>query len=120
MCALKSVLITLPKSLSKIQSGSQPSDPEKETPAFKFAASVLAPQRRTDMADNKLLIKHLEDSMSLDDEEMIKPELWLRGKKRRLDHLTWEEKLQRKLVFFFINNSRPIERRVLYFSMIFF
>ncbi|XP_043282035.1 X-box-binding protein 1 [Venturia canescens] len=97
MCALKSVIITLPKSLAKTPGGLETGDGLTSTPTIKFTTSLLAAQRINNMEDRKSMIKHQpEDNMSLDEEEIIKPELWLRGKKRRLDHLTWEEKLQRK------------------------
>lgn len=36
------------------------------------------------------------DDMDYNDNDDVKQDGWSKGKKRRLDHLTWEEKLQRK------------------------
>lgn len=87
MSVLKSVIITLPKGLPKA-AGIIPGD-ELQKPVAKFNFTSLLSEKM----DPKRFAKH--DSTQ-DDAAMFKADTCVRGKKRRLDHLTWEEKLQRK------------------------
>ncbi|XP_033224959.1 LOW QUALITY PROTEIN: uncharacterized protein LOC117177941 [Belonocnema kinseyi] len=91
MCPLKSVIITLPKGLKK-DSGIISTNDLRSATKLNFATSILTDKLRI---DNRKTVKHMEDTMI--DSGILKPEpICIRGKKRRLDHLTWEEKLQRK------------------------
>ncbi|KOX71001.1 X-box-binding protein 1 [Melipona quadrifasciata] len=62
----------------------------KSAPKLNFCASLLTDNARM---DPKKLTKYEEMQ---DDGTSFKTDVCVRGKKRRLDHLTWEEKLQRK------------------------
>lgn len=96
MSTLKSVIITLPKSLSKAPGGVSGCELRAGNSNLNFATSILATRNTNKMVEcRKPIMKQLDDAMSTD-EDLVKPDGWLRGKKRRLDHLTWEEKLQRK------------------------
>lgn len=89
MSTLKSVIITLPKGLVKpavLPAG----DLSRTVPKLSFTSSLLAEKSRM---ESKRTARH-EDMP--EEGSMFKPEVCMRGKKRRLDHLTWEEKLQRK------------------------
>ncbi|XP_063973650.1 X-box-binding protein 1 [Diachasmimorpha longicaudata] len=76
----RSVIITLPKGMQKTALSNE----------INFATSILGAKPK--METRKMKIEEMDDSTC----EIVKPDEWLRGKKRRLDHLTWEEKLQRK------------------------
>lgn len=91
MSVLKSVVITLPKGLAKVPGGISGSEFSKSVPKFNFTNSILADKKM----DPRRMSKH-EDMQ--DDGVLFKTDVCVRGKKRRLDHLTWEEKLQRKYV----------------------
>ncbi|XP_011495688.1 PREDICTED: X-box-binding protein 1 [Ceratosolen solmsi marchali] len=95
MNALKSVIITLPSAETT------------EKPAAKLnftAASILVDKLKLGTAGKKLgQLEHMEmaapDSLVADEFDLAQEYgglVAVRGKKRRLDHLTWEEKLQRK------------------------
>ncbi|KAF3425134.1 hypothetical protein E2986_05946 [Frieseomelitta varia] len=91
MSVLKSVIITLPKGLSSKTPGViSATELSKSVPKLNFCASVLTDKARM---DPKKLTKYEEMQ---DDGTSFKTDVCVRGKKRRLDHLTWEEKLQRK------------------------
>ena len=93
MSVLKSVIITLPKGLSSKTPGViSTTELSKSVPKLNFCASVLTDKARM---DPKKLTKYEEMQ---DDGTSFKTDVCVRGKKRRLDHLTWEEKLQRKYV----------------------
>lgn len=93
MNVLKSVIITLPKGLSSKAPGIiSTSELPKSVPKLNFTTSMLT--NKSNM-DTKKITKHEE----IQDESIsFKTDVCVRGKKRRLDHLTWEEKLQRKYV----------------------
>ncbi|XP_015124985.1 X-box-binding protein 1 [Diachasma alloeum] len=76
----RSVIITLPKGMQKTALGNE----------INFATSIRGAKPK--MEPRKMKVEEMDDSTC----EIVKPDEWLRGKKRRLDHLTWEEKLQRK------------------------
>ncbi|XP_011307248.1 X-box-binding protein 1 [Fopius arisanus] len=76
----RSVIITLPKGMQKATLGNE----------INLATSILGAKAK--MEARKMKIEEIDDSSC----RIVKPDEWLRGKKRRLDHLTWEEKLQRK------------------------
>ncbi|XP_053984833.1 X-box-binding protein 1 [Hylaeus volcanicus] len=89
MSLLKNVVITLPKGLSKAP-GVGSNELPKSLTKFNFSISTLSDKLKM---EQKRAAKH-ED---VPDESMLyKADVCVRGKKRRLDHLTWEEKLQRK------------------------
>ncbi|XP_026296366.1 transcriptional activator hacA isoform X2 [Apis mellifera] len=91
MNVLKSVIITLPKGLSSKAPGIiSTSELPKSVPKLNFTTSVLT--NKSNM-DTKKITKHEEIQ---DESVSFKTDVCVRGKKRRLDHLTWEEKLQRK------------------------
>lgn len=87
MRSLKSVIITLPKGLPKV------------IPASEFAfetTSFLTDKARME-AKKVASVRQQEEPHDSGVTILMKsPEACARGKKRRLDHLTWEEKLQRK------------------------
>ncbi|XP_076667606.1 X box binding protein 1 [Andrena cerasifolii] len=89
MSVLKSVIITLPKGLAKVPGGIPGNEFGKSVPKYNFTTSILADKKM----DPRRMSKH-EDMQ--DDGVLFKTDVCVRGKKRRLDHLTWEEKLQRK------------------------
>lgn len=94
MSVLKSVIITLPKGLSKAPGIISSNELSKPITKLNFATSILTEKSRM---DTKRFTKH----ESIEDESaLFKTDTCVRGKKRRLDHLTWEEKLQRKYVHF--------------------
>ncbi|CAK9813270.1 X-box-binding protein 1 [Anthophora quadrimaculata] len=90
MSVLKSVIITLPKGLSKAPGIITASELTKPVHKINYTTSVLTDKSRM---DPKRIAKHEEIQ---DDSALFKTDVCIRGKKRRLDHLTWEEKLQRK------------------------
>lgn len=92
MSLLRSVIITVPKGISKSRLARN-SDCLGEESNLNFTTSILA--TKATMECRKTQRMQMEVPHELQG-ELIKPEVWLRGKKRRLDHLTWEEKLQRK------------------------
>lgn len=89
MSVLKSVIITLPKGLPKAPGVISANELSKSVPKFNFT-TILADKSRM---NSKKIAKQEEIA---DDGGMFKADVCVRGKKRRLDHLTWEEKLQRK------------------------
>lgn len=91
MSSMKSVIITLPKELSKTFPN-ELSFNNAWAPKLNFATSILSDKTtRMDSAIRKVVTTKEEEARD------VKPaETSVRGKKRRLDHLTWEEKLQRK------------------------
>ncbi|KAG7204066.1 hypothetical protein KM043_001920 [Ampulex compressa] len=90
MSGLKSVIITLPKGLSKVSGIVPTNELTRPVPQLNFTTSIL-----TDKA--KMEVKKFTKQEILQSENApFKSEVCIRGKKRRLDHLTWEEKLQRK------------------------
>lgn len=92
MSALKSVIIALPKGLTKAPGGAiATGDVARNTGKFNLATSILADKAKI---EGRKLPKQLD--VAPEDGSLFKQEACLRGKKRRLDHLTWEEKLQRK------------------------
>ncbi|XP_017788650.1 PREDICTED: LOW QUALITY PROTEIN: uncharacterized protein LOC108571172 [Habropoda laboriosa] len=91
MSVLKSVIITLPKGLSKAPGLITADELSKSVSKINFTASLLTDKSRM---DPKRIAKHEE--IQDDDSTLFKSDVCIRGKKRRLDHLTWEEKLQRK------------------------
>lgn len=91
MSALKSVVIAFPKGLSKASAIVPANELVRSVPKINFPASILA--EKTDMDVSRKIPKQEEMQ---DESSLYKPDVCLRGKKRRLDHLTWEEKLQRK------------------------
>ncbi|XP_033191509.2 LOW QUALITY PROTEIN: X box binding protein 1 [Bombus vancouverensis nearcticus] len=91
MSVLKSVIITLPKGLpSKTPGVISATELTKSVQKLNFSATLLTDKTRM---DPKKMTKHEEIQ---DDGSSFKTDVCVRGKKRRLDHLTWEEKLQRK------------------------
>ncbi|XP_012163975.2 X-box-binding protein 1 isoform X2 [Bombus terrestris] len=91
MSVLKSVIITLPKGVpSKTPGVISATELTKSVPKLNFSATLLTDKTRM---DPKKMTKHEEIQ---DDGSSFKTDVCVRGKKRRLDHLTWEEKLQRK------------------------
>ncbi|XP_074094719.1 LOW QUALITY PROTEIN: X box binding protein 1 [Cotesia typhae] len=93
MISPKSVIITLPKGLQKSPVISPVRNIIKPTGNLNFTTSILATKSKVD-AKNMQKIQH--DCYGDVQGELMKTDIWLRGKKRRLDHLSWEEKLQRK------------------------
>ncbi|KAH0560320.1 X-box-binding protein 1 [Cotesia glomerata] len=93
MISPKSVIITLPKGLQKSPVISPVRNIIKPTGNLNFTTSILATKSKVD-AKNMQKIQH--DCYGDIQGELMKTDMWLRGKKRRLDHLSWEEKLQRK------------------------
>ncbi|XP_078035806.1 X box binding protein 1 isoform X1 [Augochlora pura] len=91
MSVLKSVIITLPKALPKA-AGIVPGNNNlpKSITKLNFSTAVLSDKLKM---EQKRFAKH--ESMQ-DEGAIFKSDSCVRGKKRRLDHLTWEEKLQRK------------------------
>lgn len=93
MNVLKSVIITLPKGLSSKAPGIiSTSELSKSVPKLNFTTSVLTNKPNMDTKKITKLEEIQDESVS------FKTDVCVRGKKRRLDHLTWEEKLQRKYV----------------------
>ncbi|XP_076637986.1 X box binding protein 1 [Colletes latitarsis] len=90
MNVLKSVVITLPKGLSKTPTLVSNNQLSKSLTKFNFTTSILTDKSNM---DTKRMTKHEEVQ---DEGVLFKTDVCVRGKKRRLDHLTWEEKLQRK------------------------
>lgn len=84
MNASKSIIITVPKSLSK-------------TPGSFATQKLNFISLLTDNNTNKISreMSTTDDDSTLDG-SLMEQNLCFRGKKRRLDHLTWEEKIQRK------------------------
>lgn len=105
MSTLKSVIITLPNkgmTSSKTNTSSiVTGDMAKSVSKFNFTTSILMDKIKLENSIKKVpSVKHMEFSVPVPlaaDNIVFKQEnVALRGKKRRLDHLTWEEKLQRK------------------------
>lgn len=93
MSGLKSVIITLPKGLSKGTTVTGPvfaSDLSRTVPKLNLT-SILTDKIKMENLHIPQQIDHLDS-----DNVFLKTDGRFRGKKRRLDHLTWEEKLQRK------------------------
>lgn len=93
MISPKSVIITLPQGLQKSPMISPVRSLIKPTGNLNFTTSILATKAKV---DSKKMQKIQQDYYGDVHGEPIKSDVWMRGKKRRLDHLTWEEKLQRK------------------------
>lgn len=91
MSALKSVVIAFPKSLSKGSAIVPASELVRSVSKMNFPGTIL-----TDKTDMDVTRKIPKQEEMQDESALFKPDVCLRGKKRRLDHLTWEEKLQRK------------------------
>nr|XP_012231008.1 PREDICTED: LOW QUALITY PROTEIN: uncharacterized protein LOC105677165 [Linepithema humile] len=93
MSTLKSVIITLPKGLPKAISANEFAC--ATTPRLNFVASLLTDKAKMDA--RKVTVRQQEEVHDDGVTTLIKTaDGCVRGKKRRLDHLTWEEKLQRK------------------------
>jgi len=93
MSSLKSVIITLPKGLPKAIPRNELT--RNALSHLNLAASIRANKARMDARKAK---QQREEPYDNDVTMIAKPEICARGKKSRLDHLTWEEKLQRKWV----------------------
>ncbi|XP_046816729.1 X-box-binding protein 1 [Vespa velutina] len=92
MSALKSVVIAFPKGLSKGSAIVPNNDLVRSVPKLNFSTSIL-----TDKTTEMDITRKIPKQEELHEESaFFKPDVCIRGKKRRLDHLTWEEKLQRK------------------------
>lgn len=107
MSALKSVIITLPpKALSKASGNpviNNNVELGKAVPKLNFTTSILVDKIKMEQSSKLQSVKHLElaqmplvDGLPLVLKQETDADSPMRGKKRRLDHLTWEEKLQRK------------------------
>ena len=110
MSALKSVIITLPaKGLTATKAiGPANVDVVRAAPKLNFTTSILMDKIKMESAAKKIQpLKHMELGVSVDTDGVVfkqednnnnseHNDQPMRGKKRRLDHLTWEEKLQRK------------------------
>ncbi|XP_018342746.1 PREDICTED: LOW QUALITY PROTEIN: uncharacterized protein LOC108748864 [Trachymyrmex septentrionalis] len=92
MSSVKSVIITLPKRVSKAIPRTESS--RNSLPKLNFM-SVLVDKARMD--SRKVVSDQQKETRDDDVATLLEPvDTRVRGKKRRLDHLTWEEKLQRK------------------------
>jgi len=93
MSSVKSVIITLPKGVPKAIARNDPS--RNALPKLNFTTSILVDKARMD--GRKVVSDQQEEAHDDDVATFLEPvDTRVRGKKRRLDHLTWEEKLQRK------------------------
>lgn len=95
MSSLRSVIITLPKGIQKSTVAGTNQSVKLANNRANFTASILSNKSATKMEDKNVEKMQLELPIDTQN-ELIKTNVWMRGKKRRLDHLTWEEKLQRK------------------------
>ncbi|KAK0085574.1 hypothetical protein PV325_004846 [Microctonus aethiopoides] len=95
MSSLRSVIITLPKGIQKSTVAGTNQSVNSANNRANFTASILSNKSPTKMEDKNVESMQLELPTDTQN-ELIKTNVWMRGKKRRLDHLTWEEKLQRK------------------------
>ncbi|XP_019887014.2 LOW QUALITY PROTEIN: uncharacterized protein LOC105278889 [Ooceraea biroi] len=94
MSSVKSVIITLPKGLPKALPANELT--RNALSKLSFTTSILADKARMEVR-KVTSVRQQEESHDGDVTVIMKPsETCVRGKKRRLDHLTWEEKLQRK------------------------
>ncbi|KAI4490134.1 hypothetical protein M0804_004316 [Polistes exclamans] len=92
MSALKSVVIAFPKGFSKSSTIVPTNELVRSVSKFNFSTSYL-----TNKTDMDITMKIPKQEELQEDGTFFKPDVCNgRGKKRRLDHLTWEEKLQRK------------------------
>lgn len=95
----KSVIITFPKGLSNPKALQvNELTTRSALPRLNFTASILTDKARMD-ARKILQVSPKQEEIRSDDDfaTFIKTvDGCARSKKRRLDHLTWEEKLQRK------------------------
>lgn len=92
MSSVKSVIITLPKGVPKAIPRTESS--RNTLPKLNFT-SILMDKARMD--SRKVVSDQQEETRDDDVATLLEPvDIRVRGKKRRLDHLTWEEKLQRK------------------------
>lgn len=92
---MKSVIITLPKGVPKAIPRNEPS--RSALSKLNFTTSILVDKAR--MEGRKVVPGQQEETCdgSVDVATLLEPvDTRMRGKKRRLDHLSWEEKLQRK------------------------
>ncbi|XP_011874726.1 PREDICTED: X-box-binding protein 1 [Vollenhovia emeryi] len=96
MSSVKSVIITLPKGVPKAIPRNEP--PRSSLPKLNFTTSILVDKARMDGRKGASGGQQEETRDSdADVATLLEPvDTRVRGKKRRLDHLTWEEKLQRK------------------------
>lgn len=98
MSSVKSVIITLPKGVPKAISRNESS--RHGLSKLNFTTSILVDKARMD--GRKATSGGQQEEMPDADGDgdittLLEPvDTRVRGKKRRLDHLTWEEKLQRK------------------------
>ncbi|XP_043665943.1 X-box-binding protein 1 isoform X2 [Vespula pensylvanica] len=92
MSALKSVVIAFPKGLTKGSAIVPTTELVRSVPKLNFSTSILT-EKTTEMDITRKIPKQEELH---EESTFFKPDVCIRGKKRRLDHLTWEEKLQRK------------------------
>lgn len=101
MSSPKSVIITFPKGLPEPKAVQANELTRGALPRLNFTTSILTDKTRMD-ARKILQVSPKQEEMRSDDDDFatfIKTaDACVRGKKRRLDHLTWEEKLQRKWV----------------------
>jgi len=94
MSSVKSVIITLPKGVPKAIARNESS--HNALPKLNFATSILVDKARMDGRKTTSATQQ-EETCDGDVTTFLEPvDTRVRGKKRRLDHLTWEEKLQRK------------------------
>ncbi|TGZ55129.1 uncharacterized protein Xbp1 isoform X1 [Temnothorax longispinosus] len=93
MSSVKSVIITLPKGVPK---AIPRNEPRNAVSKLNFTTSILVDKTRM---DGRKTAPGGQQEETCDDDvtTLLEPvDIRVRGKKRRLDHLTWEEKLQRK------------------------
>ncbi|XP_077262989.1 LOW QUALITY PROTEIN: X box binding protein 1 [Temnothorax americanus] len=93
MSSVKSVIITLPKGVPK---AIPRNEPRNAVSKLNFTTSILVDKARM---DGRKTAPGGQQEETCDDDvaTLLEPvDIRVRGKKRRLDHLTWEEKLQRK------------------------
>ncbi|XP_070166768.1 X-box-binding protein 1 [Polyergus mexicanus] len=98
MSSSKSVVITFPKGLPNPKALQVNELTRSALPRLNFTASILTDKARMD-ARKILQVSPKQEEIRSDDDfaTFIKTaDGCTRSKKRRLDHLTWEEKLQRK------------------------
>lgn len=92
----KKVIITLPKGLTRTSPNilaTSIGESTKSTPKLNFTTSTILLDKKLPTAVNGIFIKQeVEDEQQHQEQLQEQP----KSKKRRLDHLTWEEKLQRK------------------------
>ncbi|XP_028048115.1 X-box-binding protein 1 [Monomorium pharaonis] len=97
MSSVKSVIITLPKGVPKAVPRNEPS--RSALSKLNFTTSILVDKvkmegRKVDQQQQQQQQQEEMHDGGVDVAALLEPVV--RGKKRRLDHLSWEEKLQRK------------------------